>query len=304
MPRYRVDLFDSFSEQPFGGSPAGIIYGAADLAASDMQKIAKEIGAPATCFVMNAGKQDVYVRFFSTTQEYQMCGHGTLALMTSLVEGGMLEVEQDNGSTVNLHTPENSTTVELIRRHDERIETMLKLAPAYFDSVLMSEVDLGSLFGPEIKGSDANLPIGRTESDFTHLVIPIKDLEAMRVIVPDYKNIESMCAEMQIDTVVLFTLETVHAEGTVHCREFAPLVGTPEVPAAGTTNRALACYLLRYGLLEIPLDGCCTVICEQGYEMDRPSKIRTELTLNRGEAVNICVGGVATKVISGYFHFS
>jgi len=57
MPRYRVDLFDSFSEQPFGGSPAGIIYGAADLAASDMQKIAKEIGAPATCFVMNAGKQ-------------------------------------------------------------------------------------------------------------------------------------------------------------------------------------------------------------------------------------------------------
>ena len=64
MPRYRADLFDSFSEQPFGGSPAGIIYGAADLAASDMQKIAKEIGAPATCFVMNAGKQDVYVRFF------------------------------------------------------------------------------------------------------------------------------------------------------------------------------------------------------------------------------------------------
>ena len=51
MPRYRVDLFDSFSEQPFGGSPAGVIYGAADLAASDMQKIAKEIGAPATCFV-------------------------------------------------------------------------------------------------------------------------------------------------------------------------------------------------------------------------------------------------------------
>jgi PhzF family phenazine biosynthesis protein len=304
MPRYRVDLFDSFSEQPFGGSPAGIIYGATDLTASDMQKISKEIGAPATCFVTNVDKQDVYVRFFSTAQEYQMCGHGTLALMTSLVESGMLEVEQGNGSTVTLHTPENSMTVELIRRHDERVETMLKLAPAYFDSVPMSESDLESLFGPAIKGSDVNLPIGRTESDFTHLMIPINDLEAMRAIVPDYKNIESMCAEMQIDTVVLFTRETVHPESTVHCREFAPLVGTPEVPAAGTTNRALACYLLRYGLLEIPLDGRCTVICEQGYEMDRPSKIRTEFVLDRGEAVNIYVGGVATKVISGYFHFS
>jgi trans-2,3-dihydro-3-hydroxyanthranilate isomerase len=111
-----------------------------------------------------------------------------------------------------------------------------------------------------------------------------------------------MCAEMQIDTVVLFTLDTVHAESTVHCREFAPLVGTPEVPAAGTTNRALACYLLQHGLLEIPPNGRCTLICEQGYEMDRPSKVRTELTLNKGEIVNIRVGGLATKTISGHFH--
>ena len=69
MPRYRVDLLDSFSEQSFGGSPAGIIYGGADLTASDMQKIAKEIAAPATCFVSHVDTQDVYVRFFSTAIE-------------------------------------------------------------------------------------------------------------------------------------------------------------------------------------------------------------------------------------------
>ena len=302
MPRYRLELFDSFSEQPFGGSPAGVIYGAADLAVSEMQKIAKEIGAPATCFVLNVDKQDAYVRFFSTSTEYPMCGHATLALMTSLVERGMLKVETGKGVAANLHTPENSAVVELVRRHDGRVETMLKLAPADFDPVLMSEADLESLFGPEIKGSDTNLPVGRTESDFTHLVIPINDLETMRTIVPIYPNIESMCAEKQIDTVVLFTLDTVHAESTVHCREFAPLVGTPEVPAAGTTNRALACYLLQHGLLEIPPNGRCTLICEQGYEMNRPSKVRTELTLNKGEIVNIRVGGLATKTISGHFH--
>ena len=302
MPRYRLELFDSFSEQPFGGSPAGVIYGAADLAVSEMQKIAKEIGAPATCFVLNVDKQDAYVRFFSTSTEYPMCGHGTLALMTSLVERGMLIVEKGKAVTANLHTPENSAVVELVRRHDGRVETMLKLAPADFDPPLMSEADLESLFGPEIKGSEINLPIGRTESDFTHLVIPINDLETMRTIVPNYQNIGSMCAEMQIDTVVLFTLDTVHAESTVHCREFAPLVGTPEVPAAGTTNRALACYLLQHGLLEIPPNGHCTLICEQGYEMNRPSKDRTELTLNKGEIVNIRVGGLATKTISGHFH--
>ena len=72
MSRYRVDLFNSFSEQPFGGSPAGIIYGGVDLAVSDMQKIAKEIGVPATCFVTNVDKQDVYVRFFSTAQELSL----------------------------------------------------------------------------------------------------------------------------------------------------------------------------------------------------------------------------------------
>ena len=302
MPHYRLELFDSFSEQPFGGSPAGVIYGAADLAVPEMQKIAKEIGAPATCFVLNIDQQDVYVRFFSTSTEYPMCGHGTLALMTSLVESEMLKVEKANGVTVNLHTAENTAVVDLVRRHDERVETMLTLAPADFDPVLMSGVDLESLFGPEIKGSDTNLPIGRTESDFTHLVIPINDPKAMGAIAPNYQNIRSMCAQKQIDTVVLFTLDTVHAESTVHCREFAPLVGTPEVPAAGTTNRALACHLLQHSLLEAPPNGRCTLICEQGYEMNRPSKVRTELKLNKGEIVNIRVGGLATKTISGHFH--
>ena len=98
--------------------------------------------------------------------------------------------------------------------------------------------------------------------------------------------------------------ETVLPESSIHCREFCPAVGTPEAPATGTTNRALACYLLRQGLLDSQIDGRQTVIAEQGYEMGRPSRICTEMMVQDGEAVEIKVGGVATKTMQGTFFVS
>ena len=61
---------------------------AASLTAEQMQAVAREIGAPATGFVQRATASSVDVRFFSTQTEYGMCGHGTLGLMTWLVERG------------------------------------------------------------------------------------------------------------------------------------------------------------------------------------------------------------------------
>ncbi len=84
MPHHLFDLYSAFTDSAFGGSHAGIIYDGEGLTTETMQQIAREVRAPATCFVMSAKDREVGVRFFSTAQEYPMCGHGTLALMTGL----------------------------------------------------------------------------------------------------------------------------------------------------------------------------------------------------------------------------
>ena len=301
MKPYRVALFDAFSEELFGGSVAGIICDAQDLPDELMQQIAKEIGAPATCFIVGVDDCGVEVRFFSTVKEYPMCGHGTVALMTWLAGDGVFTVDPGEKRVVELRTPSHTTNVALQQRPDGRLEVMLTLSGVAFESCSVSESDLIPLFGTAIAGAVGSLPCELAVAEFSHLVVPVDSLETIRNLSPDYGKIESLCRHIHADTLVLFTLETECPESTIHCREFCPLVGTPEAPASGTTNRALACYLLRHGLLDSESSDCDTIISEQGYEMNRPSQIRTELTMCDGELTQIKVGGVATKTIEGVF---
>jgi PhzF family phenazine biosynthesis protein len=298
---YQFDLFNAFTKNAFGGSPAGIIYDGAELSTEQMQRIAQEVGAPATCFVIRVEKHDVHVRFFSTVQEYPMCGHGTLGLMTGLVERRHLEVSFGQTKKFNLHTSASSAVVEVTHRSDSRIEVMLKLTPAVFQSASLTADQFKVFFGVSSKAMDSSLPVEYTVSDFSHLVVPLKGLDDIRAVTPDFERIHEFCTQHTIDTVVLFSQQTVHPDSTVHCREFAPRVGTPEVPAAGTTNRALSCYLVRHDLLECSDGKSRTVTSEQGYEMDRPSAVTTRMALDDKTPTDLWVGGVATKVVSGQF---
>jgi len=298
---YQFDLYNAFTENAFGGSPAGIIYDGTELSTEQMQRIAREVGAPATCFVIRVEKQDVHVRFFSTAKEYSMCGHGTLGLMTGLVERGHLEVSLGQTKKFDLHTSVSSAVVEVTHRSDSRIEVMLKLAPAVFEPASLTPDQFKVFFGVNSQAMDSSLPVEYTASDFSHLVVPLKGLDDIRAVTPDFGRIHEFCTQHHIDTVVLFSQQTVHPDSTVHCREFAPRVGTPEVPAAGTTNRALSCYLVRHDLLECSDGESCAVTSEQGYAMDRPSVVTTRMALDGKTPTDLWVGGVATKAMSGQF---
>ena len=301
MPSYLFDLYSAFTDTPFGGSHAGIIYDGESVSTEKMQQIAREVRAPATCFVMKVDGRDVHVRFFSTAQEYPMCGHGTLALMTGLIARGYLDISQGATENVHLHTTANSALVRVTHQNDGRVEVMLNLEPAEFEAASIDDDELRTLFGGSPDDLETSLPIEFTASDFSHLVVPMASLAGVQSLSPDFDRLNDYCEKADIDTVMLFCRQTVEAENTVHCREFAPRVGTPEVPAAGTTNRALACYLARHGLINAQGNAPCIVRAEQGYEIERPSLVTTRMALDGNVPSDIWVGGLATQVVRGQF---
>ena len=301
MPSYLFDLYSAFTDTPFGGSHAGIIYDGEAVSTEKMQQIAREVRAPATCFVMKVDGRDVHVRFFSTAQEYPMCGHGTLALMTGLIARGYLDISQGATENVHLHTPINSALVRVTHQNDGRVEVMLNLEPAKFEAASIDDDELRTLFGGSPDDLETSLPIEFTASDFSHLVVPMASLAGVQSLSPDFDRLNDYCEKADIDTVMFFCRQTVEAENTVHCREFAPRVGTPEAPAAGTTNRALACYLARHGLINAQGNAPCIVRAEQGYEIERPSLVTTRMALDGNVPTDIWVGGLATQVVRGQF---
>ncbi len=301
MPSYLFDLYSAFSDTTFGGSHAGIIYDGEAVSIGRMQQIAREVRAPATCFVMKVQQRDIHARFFSTSQEYPMCGHGTLALMTGLTSRGYLDIPRGTTESIHLHTPVNSARVRVAHQNDGRVEVMLNLESVEFEAASIDADQLRTLFRGSPDDLETSLPIEFTVSDFSHLLVPMATLASVQSLSPDFVRLHDYCEAADIDTVMFFCVDTVEAENTVHCREFAPRTGTPEVPAAGTTNRALACYLARHGLINVRGNVPCTVRAEQGYEINRPSLITTHMVLDGNVPTDIWVGGLATQVVRGQF---
>ena len=102
MATLPIAFYDAFSDRAFGGSQAAVVSDASELDGKTRFRIAKELGLPATAFVSHADSGSVTAQFYSTVAELPMCGHGTMALMTRMVEEGLLPCPEDTSAEVTL----------------------------------------------------------------------------------------------------------------------------------------------------------------------------------------------------------
>ncbi len=78
LPLFIVDVF---AERKFAGNPAGVCPLREWLPDATMQSIAAENNQPETAFFVRdqSGEADYLLRWFTPTQEMELCGHATLA---------------------------------------------------------------------------------------------------------------------------------------------------------------------------------------------------------------------------------
>jgi len=231
-----------------------------------------------------------------------MCGHGTICMMTQMVEQGILNWNGGDSIDVELILPTTSAAVEIYRRHDNRVLVMLDISPPVFRQDHLDLERLAGLLGIGLEDCRQEWPLETATGDFIHLVLPARDLAAMRCINPDFDGLTRFCQEYEIDSVAVFCTEVERPGNTLHVRDFCPAVGVPESAAAGTTNAALTAYLVRHQIVKGNSDGQLVVESEQGHEIGRPSSIRSVVSIDDGSIVRLQVGGVATKVMDGQLY--
>ena len=296
MPEASVALYTAFSERATGGYPAGIVSDAALLDAETRRRIVREMGLPAIAFVTGADERSVSAQFQSTLMELPMCGHGTVALMTRMVERDLLDWQGGERIDVMLRLPCGGAAVSLTRRGDGRPLVMLEVRPPAWRAGAVNVARLARLLSLETSDFAEERPVETAMGDFVHLVAPIRDLAAMRRIAPDFEGLRVFCKENGIETVAAFCSEVERPESTVHVRDFCPAVGVAESAGAGTTNAVLASYLVRHALVRPAGDGRVEVRAEQGHEIGHPSAIISLASLEGDSLRRLQVGGVATKV--------
>ena len=297
MNSFPFALYDAFTDVAFGGSQAAVITNATDINSAQRQRIAREIGMPATAFVDDHGEDWIQVQFMSAVMELPMCGHGTICLLTHMLDTKLLQLVSP-GCEIELRLPKSKAIVSLSENGAGSYQVMLDVTLPEFEPPPPHTEDFLKLLGLTADALAPELLLQIARGDFIHLVIPLTGLEAMRAIKPDFGGMVEFCHAHGIETIAVFCTEVENAQNTIHVRDFCPAVGVSESAAAGTTNAALTSYLVRHKL--VPTNQkVITINAEQGLELGRPSSIKSVVTLSGNSVERLQVGGVATRIMDG-----
>lgn len=281
--KIKVSLVNSFVKTAEGGNAAGVVLGADGFKDDDMKKIAKILGHSETAFVSKSDKADFKVRFFTPEEEVDLCGHATIATFHILAEQGRIQPDK--------YTQETKAGVLQVEVKKDHTIMMSQSAPQFLE-VVNKEVIADSL---NITSNEmlAELPTQVVSTGLRDIMVPIKNLETLNAIKPDFDKVAEVSRKYNTIGYHLFALETL-GEAHAHTRNLAPLYGIPEESATGTSNGALASYLFEHG--EINRKEATHLVIEQGYLMNKPSEIIVELETRERSISGVKVGGKATLI--------
>ena len=300
MKPVAVYLVDAFTDQPFTGNPAGVVPFAAGLSSSQMQDIARELNVSETAFVceVDGGFQ---VRFFTPVSEVDLCGHATIAAFWLLCELGV--IKPGSGETRYWQTTKAGILAVDVIAGCQGLPFKIMMSQTLpqtgktLDTHEITKLEdiLGAHPGSVSEFSTRPCIVSTGLPD---LIVPFTSREALLSIKPDTNRLADLCRSYKCISVHCFSMETMDPLATVHCRDFAPVVGIPEEAATGTASGATGAYLVANNLVEL-VEPFTNIICEQGHIMKRPSIIYVEMGLKAGSITSVRVGGGAVTVFEG-----
>ncbi|WP_435317415.1 PhzF family phenazine biosynthesis protein [Haloarchaeobius sp. TZWSO28] len=284
MDTYRALQVDAFTDEPLAGNPAGVFPDAGGLTDEQMQQVARELAVSETAFVLPSDEADYRLRYFTPTQEVDLCGHATVGAFGHLHEDGAIDageytVETNVGVLDVAIDADGTVWLTQDTPHVREVE------PSYERVAEALGVDVASL-----KDVGADLPLAVASTGVRYLLVPVNFLEHLGNADPDLAAVEALTDEFDALGVYPFTFDAIGADATLHARMFAPGAGVPEDPVCGTGAGAVTAYLDHYGAFadEFPEE----VVVEQGHYVDRPGRVRARVD-------PVAVGGRSVTVLDG-----
>jgi predicted PhzF superfamily epimerase YddE/YHI9 len=207
LPIYQLDAFAS---APFRGNPAAIIPLEMWLPDATMQAIAEENNLAETAFYVRRA-EGFQIRWFTPTQEVDLCGHATLAAAAVVLEQGGSEVTFDS----------RSGKLRVTRVGDRYTLDFPRLPPQ------------AALAPPGLYSALGASPLAFLRSNYCFCVFP--DAGHIRTLEPDMNALAKVDCFGVIATAPGDDCDFVS-------RMFAPAAGINEDPVTGSAHSALIPY--------------------------------------------------------------
>ena len=297
---------DVFTAQPFGGNPVAVFPEAEGLTDDELQQIAREMNLSETVFVFPPTDPTAVarLRIFTPTQEIPFAGHPVLGTFYVLAQIGKIALQEPITHVVQ----ECNIGLFPVELHSEQGRVvrvvMSQPKPEFLDPIkAVDEIySIGHALGlPKPGVVETNWELQVVSTGLPVLIVPVRTLTAVRSIIPEASAITTVCERFGANGIMVFTTVTVESFATVHARMFAPKIGILEDPATGSAAGALGAYLVHHGIADV---GPTTdILVEQGYEIDRPSRILVQVDSDDDVIQEVKVGGHCVMVVEGTLRF-
>ena len=304
--RFQFYKADVFTDQAFGGNPVAVIPDAEDLTDREFQQIAREMNLSETVFVVPPTDPAAIVklRIFTPTQAIPFAGHpviGTFFVLSLLKRFPLQEPVTRFMFECNI----GLFPVELVvfKGFVEQV-IMSQPEPEFLGMVddLQDLYEISRALGlNKTNIVDTYLPVEIVSTGLPVVIVPVRTLTAVKSIQVDLTGVNAICDRLGVNGMMVFTPITVEDWADVHTRMFAAPIGIFEDPATGSSSGALGAYLVKNGVVDV---GPTTeIVMEQGYEIDRPSRILVQVFSDDDKIQQIKVGGQVVMVAEGKLLF-
>ena len=292
-PYHRVDVF---TDRPFGGNPLAVFTDTEGLSDAEMQLVAREMNLSETVFCVPSSTAELGLRIFTIDRELPLAGHPTVGAMWLLAQLGVFDLQRP-ATTVRVELGVGVIDVEVLVDEQGRPgdAVMTQRNPSFGPVVEDLDLVAQALGLDRLQLDAADLPARVVDTGVPWLLIPVRDLQALRSIAPDRAACERLTQMVGTDLVHAFTQDTVGVEAAVHTRHVWFGTVTPgEDPVTGSACGCIGAYLVHEGvLLAAPT---AELVIEQGMVVGRPGHVRATVTVDPQaggiRAVRVGGGGV------------
>jgi trans-2,3-dihydro-3-hydroxyanthranilate isomerase len=292
-------ILDVFAERPLEGNPLAVFHDARTLSDSEMQTLARETNLAETTFILPGDpeteqRDGVRVRIFTTKEELPFAGHPTLGTAVWLYFN---HPTLRGACTITLRLNVGPITVRF-NAPDEGV-------PGVRATMLQND----PVFGVTHDRAEVARAIGLSEDDLSAEYLPQTVSTGVPFCIVLLRSIE-VSKRLQIvqreaqawltrnDTHFFYCIAPLPArhESGPHWHARMQFY-SGEDPATGSAAGCCIAWLVKTGLAasEQP------VVIEQGIEIQRPSHITVQATLDGGMVRSILVSGRTIPVAEGRF---
>lgn len=284
MKEVTVLYYEAFTDTPHKGNPAGIVFDADQLTDEEMQIIANKIGFNETVFILTSNRADLRIRYFTPRHEMNLCGHGTVAAVYSLME-------RNSFDTKTLRVETLAGVIEVIYDPDQK-EVHMCQATAEFVPFEGDISQLAYYLGIVAEDIDEKYPIVYGSTGIWTLIVPIKRVESFMRMHPKNKMFPDVLSKFPYASIHPICLETYNKTCDMHGRHFSsPRSGTVEDPVTGTASGVMGAYYITY--INTMKQACLKV--EQGYEIGKKGIVNVFVAKENG-VIHVSISGKAVYI--------